>query len=50
MYRRWLGLWLNELSGVKPAELGNLSYLFILEFSSNESSADDHAAHISFSP
>ena len=41
---------LNELSGEIPSELGGLSNLFILEFSSNELSADDHAAHISFSP
>ena len=50
MSRRWLGLWLNNLSGEKPTELGNLSDLFILEFSSNDLSADDYAAHISFSP
>ena len=43
-------IWLNELSGEKPTELGNLSNLFILELCSNESSADDHAAHIPFSP
>ena len=40
----------DNLSGVKPTELGNLSDLFILEFSSNDLSADDYAAHISFSP
>ena len=43
-------IWLNSLSGAKPAELGNLSNLFILEFSAKELNADDHATCLSFSP